>query len=141
MHNAVYEPSRSARGDERRGSAPARDARPRSCSPPRRGSRSRAPAGRAATRRLRVRWRRVAVLALLVIAGVALLAGLRGPAGAAQQQEPGPLIVVGEGDTVWELVGPHVPAGVDRGVYAAEVVATNDLDPRHIAPGTVVRLP
>lgn len=50
-------------------------------------------------------------------------------------------LVVAEGDTLWDLVAPHAPAGVDPSVYVARVAAEGDLDPRALVPGTVVRLP
>jgi hypothetical protein len=90
---------------------------------------------------MRVRWRRVAALALLVVVAGALLIGARGPAGASVPRAEEAVVVVGPGETVWDLVAPHVPEGVDRAVYAAEVVAANDLDPQRITPGTAVRLP
>lgn len=50
-------------------------------------------------------------------------------------------VVVADGDTLWDLVAPYAPAGVDPAVYVAEVAAAGGHDPRALVPGTVVRLP
>jgi hypothetical protein len=106
--------------------------------PTRRGGRARPV--RAATR-LRVRWRRVVALALLVFALAWALVGLRGPAEAAPPAAPERVAVLGEGATIWDLAVAHAPPGADVGVYALEIVAANDIDPLRAAPGTLVRLP
>lgn len=50
-------------------------------------------------------------------------------------------LVVGRGDTLWDLVGPLAPSGESRHAWIARVVEENDLDPLRLEPGTVVRLP
>lgn len=137
MHTAVCEPVRSARCAGPRGASPGRDARPRARPAQRSGARADARPGRAATR---LRRRGVGVLALLVVAVLAVLLLGRGAVGA-ELAEPPAQVVVQPGETVWDLVGPYVPAGTDRSVYAATVAEANDVDPRRLPPGTVLRLP
>jgi hypothetical protein len=60
-------------------------------------------------------------------------------AGAAETWEP--TVVIGPGETVWELAAPHAPAGTDLHLYVQEVLRHNGLDATAIAPGTVIRLP
>lgn len=157
MTTVVCDPPLSARGRERRATSPVRVARPRAARRPCGGARRTAPGGRAATRPLRVRWRRVAALALLVAAAV--VAGVvigRGPVeasavpgapaadagtAAAADVATGTVLVVGPGETIWGLVAAHAPDGVAPAAYVAEVVAVNDVDPLRVAPGTVIRLP
>lgn len=112
-------------------------------------------AGRAATRHSpqRARRRRVA-LALLAVVTIALLtggaaAGTEAGGDPATALRPGPdaaraggrVLVLSEGETLWDVVLPHTPEGVDPAVFVARVVAANGLDPRSVPPGTLVRLP
>lgn len=86
----------------------------------------------------------VAAGMLVVALAAATLALLGGPSQGALAEDPvraSVTVVVGEGDTVWDLAGRHVPAGVDRAVYVAEVVAANDVDAGALVPGSVLRLP
>lgn len=96
------------------------------------------------------RRRRVVAAAVVVVAGVAValaLASATGaPAGQTARPAPGApaetvSIVVGPGDTIVDLAAPHAPAGTDTMAYAREVAAFNDVDPRAVRPGTVLRLP
>ncbi|HVL99847.1 MAG TPA: hypothetical protein VM324_11205 [Egibacteraceae bacterium] len=99
-----------------------------------------------------VRYRRGRLAAAVVI-GIVVAAALAGAAafvvggGASQEGRPSPplaepvTVVVGPGDTVWDLVDAHAPAGADRTAYAAEVAARNGVDPRALIPGMVLRLP
>jgi hypothetical protein len=50
-------------------------------------------------------------------------------------------VVVAPGDTVWSLVGPLAPAGVDQRAWVAEVLAHNDIRAGTLAPGSVLRIP
>lgn len=106
---------------------------------------------RAATRRPpeRVRRTRVALALLAAVLVLRLLTGWgiagAGMAGAgadrAGERAAPAYVVVGQGDTLWDLLRPHTPAGTDHAVYVAQVVEAGDLDPRALVPGTVVRLP
>lgn len=86
---------------------------------------------------------RAALLAVLVL-GVVIVALLARPTPSIARQvaEPPPVVVVvGQGETVWDVVAPHVPAGSDRRAYVTEVVALNGIDAAAIPPGTALRLP
>lgn len=97
----------------------------------------------AVYRRRRIVAAAVVVLAALAIA-MAMAPALSAPAAqappSARAGEP-VTIVVGPGDTVWQLAAPHAPAGTDPMAYVVEVAAFNDVDPRAVRPGTVLRLP
>lgn len=92
------------------------------------------------------RRRRVAAAAAAV-AVVAVVVVAAGPGDAppalhdAAVAGPPTTLVVGPDDTVWDLVAPHVPTGADPLAYMIEVAAYNDVDPRAVPPGTVLRLP
>lgn len=90
-----------------------------------------------------VYWRRrLVALAVLVVAVGGLLMALAPTSGATPSHEPAPLLlVVGHGDTVLELVRPHVPEGKDPRGFAAEVLEASGLDGRAVRPGAVLRLP
>lgn len=110
---------------------------------------------RAATRRPseRVHRRRAALALLAVVAVIGLVTGrataddggtVTGTdlvAGAVATGQVPEYVVVGEGDTLWDLVLPYTPAGADPAVFVAEVAASSGLDPRALVPGTVIRLP
>ncbi|MFO8076842.1 MAG: hypothetical protein ACQETV_01310 [Actinomycetota bacterium] len=51
------------------------------------------------------------------------------------------VVVVAEGETMWELVLPHAPAGADPHAFVAEVAARNGVDPGRLEPGTALRVP
>lgn len=63
------------------------------------------------------------------------------PAGQAVAASDAGYVVVGPGETIWDLVAPHVPAGQDRASYVDSVLAHNGLTATAVRPGTVVRLP
>ncbi len=130
-------------------------------SPARRPASPNATDRRAATRSGGVRGRRsVAVLALLVIVVGALLLLLPGRSVADAMDPTAPAVapvadmavktitgagfgplVLGEGETVWDLVLPHLPAGVDAQSYVRSVLDHNGLLATAVPPGTVIRLP
>jgi hypothetical protein len=119
---------------------------PRAVPPARRPAPARSAASRAATRTsgvpARIR-RRLAGLALLVIVCAAFVVAGRADAaagGAATGATAEVLAVVVEGETVWDVALPAVPAGEDPLVYVSEVVRRNGLHSTAVAPGTVVRL-
>lgn len=94
------------------------------------------------------RRRRVVAVAVVVVATVAMGMAVASATGALVGEIPPPAgaaepvrLVVGPGDTVWDLAAPHAPAGTDAMAYVAEVAAFNDVDPRAVRPGTVLRLP
>lgn len=94
-------------------------------------------------RRVAVALAVVAVLTLVTAAAAAgaALGGGHAPAVPSAAGAEVVTVVVGPGETLWDLVRPHTPAGADAGGYVAAVAADNDLDPRALTPGTVVRLP
>ncbi len=51
------------------------------------------------------------------------------------------LVVVAPGETMWEVVLPHAPAGADPHGFLAEVAARNGVDPGRLEPGTALRVP
>lgn len=80
----------------------------------------------------------LAVALLIVTGGGPSRAG----AGAvAPREDPGRIVVVADGDTVWQIARRHGPEGVHQAVYAAEIVAHNGVDATRLVPGTVLRLP
>lgn len=82
----------------------------------------------------------VAVVALAV--AVAVVVTVAGTGQSSDSAPAAPAVVVVEaGDTLWDLALPHVPAGVHPTAFMARVAADNDVDPRHLEPGTVLRLP
>lgn len=104
--------------------------------------------------------RRARAAALVVaLAALALTAGHLGTAwGAADEgdvaapaaaeadagEAPGAdevVVVVAAGETMWELVLPHAPAGADPHAFVAEVAARNGVDPGGLEPGTALRVP
>lgn len=66
--------------------------------------------------------------------------GREAPAGSATTAGAA-TVVVGPGDTVWDLAAVNRPPGREPSSYVAEVVALNGLDPSRLRPGTVLRLP
>jgi hypothetical protein len=134
-------------------------------SPARRPAPPNAPHARAATRGAvpaQVR-RGLSMLALLVIAAVAsvVLSSLGGATAAAELDAlgiGGPLVgaergalddvqgdeiavVIGPGETVWDLALPYLPAGVDAQVFMSRVLERNDVQATAVQPGTVIRIP
>lgn len=108
-----------------------------------RGARPASPMPGAVYRR-----RRAVAAAVVVVAAVAMGMAVASATGALVNQVPPragaaePVrIVVGPGDTVWDLAAPHAPAGTEPMAYVVEVAALNDVDPRAVRPGTVLRLP
>lgn len=96
---------------------------------------------RVRTSRAVFRRRRV-VATLLALVAAALVVAVAGPPAPGSSPPPEPVVVVvGPGDTLWDLALPHVPAGVHPTSYAAQVAADNEVDPRYLEPGTVLRLP
>jgi NAD/NADP transhydrogenase alpha subunit len=50
-------------------------------------------------------------------------------------------VVVGAGETVWDIAANYVPAGETAHGYVARVLRYNDIDAAAVAPGTVLQLP
>lgn len=50
-------------------------------------------------------------------------------------------VVVGAGETVWDIAADYVPAGETTHGYVARVLRFNDIDAAAVAPGTVLQLP
>lgn len=87
----------------------------------------------------RRRWT-FALVAATAMAVVSLSAPWSG-AQAVEQPAPTVTVVVGEGQTVWDLALPYLPEGVDPTVFVARVVAANDVDAGALVPGAVLRVP
>ena len=91
--------------------------------------------------------RRRQAVVLVAMAALTLAVALLRPAAGSVPAMPGArpdaqaVVVLGPGETVWDLVLPHAPAGADAQAWVAEVVAHNGIDARKVAPGTAVRLP
>jgi hypothetical protein len=95
----------------------------------------------------------VAVIAVgVMVAGAAVITGpvlgapqsaaAAAPVEAVGSVAPGSApVVVAQGETVWDLVVPHLPAGTDAQAYVAAVLELNGLEATAVAPGTVLRLP
>lgn len=79
------------------------------------------------------------LLALMVVAIGATLA-LRSEA-APDATAVAATVVVGPGDTVWDIAHEYVPAGVHPQAYVAAVLRHNDIDATAVVPGTVLELP
>lgn len=100
----------------------------------------------AATRRRR----RLLPLALLLVAllTLTLTQGQGDDPGSAEQLSatdatglPEAMVVLGPGETVWDLALAYAPAGENVQQWVAEVVAQNGGDARKIQPGTALRIP
>lgn len=79
----------------------------------------------------------VVALVALTVSGLWAMRSEAAPEGALVEAT----VVVGPGDTVWELAKPYTPAGEHPQAYVAEVLRYNDLDAAAVLPGTVLRLP
>lgn len=53
----------------------------------------------------------------------------------------GAAVVLGEGETAWEALRPHVPDGAAHEVFVHEVLQANDVDARELRPGDVLVVP
>jgi hypothetical protein len=51
------------------------------------------------------------------------------------------VVVVGPGETVWDVAADYVPEGQNAHAYVARVLELNDVDATAVAPGTVLHLP
>ena len=107
-------------------------------------ARARAPRGRPhPSAAMLLRRRRVAALLILCAVTTGLLvAGW--PALRSEAATPAPPpehVVVGPGDTVWDLAVPRTPPGERPHAYVAEVLTLNGVDAGAIRPGTVLALP
>ena len=100
-------------------------------------------ARRAALRRRRQIFMIRRLLVLLVVLamglGIASLWALRSEA--SSEPAVAATVVVGPGDTVWDIAHEYVPAGVHPQAYVAAVLRHNDLDAGALAPGMVLELP
>ena len=91
------------------------------------------------------RRRLIAILLLLVFAGLlpgasfALTAQAR--AEAVRTARPPLIVVVGQGETLWDLALAYAPPHRDPVAYLAEVIALNDVRATALQPGMVLQLP
>ena len=105
------------------------------------------PALRPVTRRRPVRRRNVLlrrrIAAALTVTVLILALGITW----AMRSEAAPdgiveaTVVVGPGETVWDIATEYVPDGVHPQAYVAQVLRYNDLEATAVMPGTALRLP
>lgn len=117
--------------------------------PSRAAARQRPLRGRA--RRSHGRLPAVALALVLVVAVLASGGVLGGGGGAPAQAESaaaaaGPAevttrVVVESGETAWEALKAHRPAGMDHAVFVHEVMSFNGVDARELRPGDALRVP
>jgi len=85
------------------------------------------------------------VMLLAIVAGfppaVALAFATPTRAAAVSTTRPPLTIVVGPGDTLWDLARAYAPRRQDPMAYLAEVIALNDVKATTLRPGMVLRLP
>ena len=82
----------------------------------------------------------LAALLCLVIVAIAAFGVLRSEA-SSDASVMTATVVVGPGDTVWDIARDYTPAGVAPQAYVAQVLRYNDVDATAIQPGTVLQLP
>ena len=91
---------------------------------------------------LRLRWDRVAALAVVLLLLAWLLAGAMA---GRSDADPGPVapvqVVVQPGDTIWDMARQHAPAGMATLEYVMLVEQHNDVRSGALIPGTVLLLP
>jgi hypothetical protein len=51
------------------------------------------------------------------------------------------VVVVSDGETLWDVARRYAPAGADRSAWVVDVATRNALDPATIRPGTPVLVP
>lgn len=107
------------------------------------GVRARAHDHGHAGRARHVRWDRLVSMVLLIIVLGWAVASLA--AGQAQAQNPSTapviLVVVQQGDTLWDLSREHAPEGLSTLEYAHIVAQANEVRPGLLVPGSVLMLP
>lgn len=86
------------------------------------------------------RWRALGSLAVLVLLALALQVTRPAHDGIGASREA-TTVVVGAGETLWEVAGPYAPENVEPHVWARRVAQANGLEPGSIRPGTQLRLP
>lgn len=86
------------------------------------------------------RWAAAVAIAVAAWAGLTLSSSDAAELGVSQEQAD-VVVVVGEGDTLWDLVLPYAPAGADAHEWVARVAAANDVEPLGLRPGDVLRVP
>lgn len=106
------------------------------------GVRARAHDHGHAGRARHVRWDRLVSMVLLLIVLGWAVASLA--AGQAQAQNPSTaplMVVVHQGDTLWDLSREHAPEGLSTLEYAHIVAQANEVRPGLLVPGSVLMLP
>lgn len=95
---------------------------------------------RRETRRARAARRRRGLGVVAVVISLFLLSNAGGGAPSAAPDRPTRVVVLQQGDSVWEVAERHAPHGVDLRAYVDLVLEVNRLDgvPQ---PGTKLRLP
>ncbi|MPZ73849.1 MAG: LysM peptidoglycan-binding domain-containing protein [Nitriliruptorales bacterium] len=82
----------------------------------------------------------VALVVAAMVVALASLWALRSEASSGDKAVAA-MVVVGPGETVWDIAHEYVPDGVHPQAYVAAVVRHNEVDPAAIVPGTVLELP
>lgn len=89
--------------------------------------------------------RLVAMLLLVIVTGLVPAVVLAGTApartDAVSAVRPPLAVVVGQGDTLWDLALAHAPSTQDPVAYVSEVIVLNDVKAAALEPGMVLRLP
>ncbi|MGH8900196.1 MAG: LysM peptidoglycan-binding domain-containing protein [Egibacteraceae bacterium] len=87
----------------------------------------------------------MAMVLLFILAGLvsAVVLARTAPARAdvASAVRPPLTVVVGQGDTLWDIALVHAPSTQDPVTYVAEVIVLNDVKAAALEPGMVLRLP
>jgi nucleoid-associated protein YgaU len=103
---------------------------------------ARVAARRAATPRVFVIRRLVTAILFLGVVAVAIASfGVLHSQASSDASVVTATVVVGPGDTVWDIARPYAPAGVAPQAYVAQVLRYNDVQATAIQPGTVLQLP
>lgn len=97
----------------------------------------------AAVRPRRAVYLRRRIAAVLTIAALAVaISGLWAlRSHAASDAGVAATVVVGPGETVWDIAMDYLPEGQRPQVYVAEILRANDVDPAAVVPGAVLQLP
>jgi hypothetical protein len=85
--------------------------------------------------------------ALVIFIALGVLLGVVGLVNAVTGEPVEPIartnvtVVVGPGQTLWDIAAQYAPADRDRTAWAAEIAELNDIDAQAIQPGTPLLIP
>lgn len=82
----------------------------------------------------------LAIILVIVSVGVWTATALRSEA-SGDAGTVAATVVVGPGETVWDIAAEYLPEGQSAHGYVARVLRYNDIDAAAVAPGTVLQLP